>query len=83
MQDKGHNTANLPMFEIMPHGIHAFKSQKYKKSALQHLNFRKYSCLSHIQDKFSSSDSFRIWNLRKLSIFEKELLAQGHICVCE
>ena len=44
MQDKGHNTANLPKFEIMSPGFHAFKSHRnIKKFALQHLNFKKYS----------------------------------------
>ena len=32
MQDKGHNTAKLPTFEIMSPGNHAFKSLKNIKS---------------------------------------------------
>ena len=37
MQDKGQNTASLPMFEIMSHGKHASKSHKHtqKKLSLQ------------------------------------------------
>ena len=34
MQDKGHNTANSPIFEIMSLGIPAFKSHKNIKSEL-------------------------------------------------
>ena len=55
MQDKGHNTANLPTFEITSPGNHAYTShRKEKKLALQHLIFnKKYSGLSHIHHWFS------------------------------
>ena len=68
MQDKGHHTANSPTFKMMSPGNHAYKSHKY-----------------HIHHRFSSIVILLgIWvcYFRKLSTFEKELLAQGHMHLC-
>ena len=44
MQDKGHNTANSPTFEIMSHANYAYKNQRSILSYLLNIKiFKKYS----------------------------------------